>query len=139
MDWFTGLDTHFKVMRFEKETGAKWILRVTPEYAKSPAFQRWLNEYYDQYINEKKQPLSPKYTLADKDAKLEDIVNDFRENYEILKEVLDSNPQNASAPENACDDSTLATRDGRLARMGVRKGEGSIRKKKIDKSERSGE
>ena len=139
MDWITGINTHLQLLAFNNASGADWMLRVTPEYAKSPAFQRWLNEYYDQYITEEKKPLSEGYTLADKDAKLEDIVNDFHQNYEILKEVLDSNPQNASAPENACDSSTPSTRDGRLARMGVRKGEGSIRKKKNDRSDQSGE
>jgi hypothetical protein len=137
MDWFTGLETHYKLVAFNEASGADWMLRVTPEYAKSPAFQKWLDEYYDQYITEEKKPLSEGYTLADKNAKLEEIVNDFHENYNSLKTVLDSIPQNASGPENACDSSTLTTRDGRLASTRICYVEKSTHKKRPRKSKKS--
>ena len=138
MDHFTRFETHYKLFAFNEASGADWILRVTLEYAILPVFRHWLNSYYDEYMEEKNKPLSEGYTLADKDAKLEAIVNDFHENYEMLKDVIDFIPQKPSEPENACDSSTLTTRDGRLASTRIHEVEESTHNKRPRKSKTSG-
>ena len=98
-------EVHQTLLRFHELSGEEWLLHIDHKYSRTPVFRNWLKHFYDEYVKEMVVPTfrAPTYRPHQeydsravqeyaRAAKLKEILDMFKESYDMLAAVLDTKP-----------------------------------------------